>query len=272
MRIFYAGASRGRAALLISLGVRNFLVSYESPKAVEEGATVLSELPFSTGAAMIVDSGAFSAWNSGRTINLKEYISYAQDFIRRYKDKIPHIFIVNLDVIPGEQGRLPSVKETEDAARQGWENMIAFEKAGITPVHIFHQGENFKWLKQIAARHRYIGISPSNDASTKSKFEWMRAVFGQIKANNMTHGFAVTSKKLMETFPFYSVDSTSWMAAELWGKPIFSRSFDAMNLHSRIKSHTAYVLRENIKNLLQLEKKYTALWAARKVVWDDRAD
>ena len=219
--------------------------------------------------AFLLDSGAFSAWNSGKEINLKEYIEFAKDFQAKFKESIDHIYIVNLDVIPGEQGTKPTKKQVEEAAQQGWDNMLQFEKAGITPVHIFHQGEGFEWLEKISKRHRYIGISPSNDAGIKVKFEWMQRVYSIIHAKNMTHGFAVTARKLMLAFPWYSVDSTSWMAPQIYGKSVFTPEFGDLGLTSRCKSHVDFVIHANIRELRRLQKTYTQLWAKRGVVWDE---
>jgi len=267
MRIFFAGVSPQYEKAFLQLGVKNYLSSYENQKGTDLAASIAGRCR--PGNAFLLDSGAFSAWNSGRAIDLKEYISYARDFIARHCDKIDQIYVVNLDVIPGVQGVKPTKKEVEDAARQGWENMIRFEKAGLTPVHIFHQGESFEWLVRIAARHRYIGISPNNDASIKSKFNWMQRVYSIIKARNMTHGFAVTARKLMQAFPWYSVDSTSWMAPTMYGKAVFTPEFDELGLSSRCKSHVEYVIHANINELRRLQKKYTRLWASRGVVWDE---
>ena len=267
MRIFFAGVSKQFEEAFVSLGVKNYLSSYENQKGTDLAAAIAGRCR--PGNAFVLDSGAFSAWNSGRYIDLKEYIVYAKDFARRYHGHIDHIYVVNLDVIPGEQGTKPTQKEVEEAARQGWDNMLQMERAGLEPVHIFHQGERFEWLERICARHRYIGISPNNDAGVKSKFLWMQKVFSIIKAENMTHGFAVTARKLMQSFPWYSVDSTSWMAPQVYGKAVFTKEFAEIGLSSRSKSHVDYVIHANIRELRRLQKGYTQLWARRGVVWDE---
>lgn len=267
MRIFFAGVGKQYFNAFEELGIKNYLSTFENQKAAAEAANLAGAMrPHN---AFLLDSGAFSVWRSGRSIDLREYIAYAKDFIARNRHAIDHIYVVNLDVIPGEQGTMPTKKEVEEAARQGWDNMVQFEKAGLTPVHIFHQGEGFEWLERISARHRYIGISPNNDASIKSKFNWMKRVYSIIRAENMTHGFAVTARKLMQAFPWYSVDSTSWMAPVQYGKAVFTEEFGEIGLSSRCKSHVDYVILRNIRELRRLQKIYTQLWAKRGVVWDE---
>ena len=267
MRIFFAGVSKQYEDAFLSLGVKNYLSSYENQKGTDLAADIAGRIQ--PGNAFLLDSGAFSVWRSGRTINLAEYIDYAKDFVKKHKGKIDHIYTVNLDVIPGVQGIKPTPKEVDDAAKEGWENMLQFERAGLIPLHIFHQGEKFEWLEKISARHRYIGISPNNDASIKSKFRWMQRVYSIIKAKNMTHGFAVTARKLMLAFPWYSVDSTSWLAPVMYGKAVFTKEFEEIGLSSRSKSHVDYVIQRNIIELRRLQRMYTNLWTKRGVVWDE---
>lgn len=267
MRIFFAGVNLHRSEMLVEFGVKNFLASYEKPKLAEEGAGVLERNH--PGNAFLLDSGAFAAWNSGVEIDLKRYIEFAKDFKAKHSSKISHIYVANLDVIPGRQGTIPTYRDVEDAAKQGWENMLEMERGGITPVHIFHQGEDFEWLRKLSERHRYIGISPSNDSGLNEKHKWLRDVFSLIKAKNMTHGFAVTARKLMASFPWYSVDSTSWMAPSMWGKSVFSKTFEEEGLTSRCRSHVDYVIHKNVRAVLDIEKKNTVLWARRGVVWDE---
>lgn len=275
MRIFFAGVPARYFPVFEELDVKNALMSYASPGSAEVVASQFGKRPDTV---FLLDSGAFSVWRSGKEIDLKAYIDFSKDFIARHGKRI-RVHIVNLDVIPGVQGLPPTKAQIEDAAAQGWDNMLQMERAGITPLHIFHQGEDFSWLEKLAARHRYIGISPSNDMSTKSKHHWLRRVYSIIRANNMTHGFGVTAPTLMKAFPWYSVDSTSYLAPEWYGKAVFSGRLDQFDakppdegLSSRTKSHVRYVVQVNIKELLRLQRLYTNLWAARGVTWpEDRA-
>ena len=268
MKVFFSGVTTHcRAPELGSLGVKNFLVSYENPANVEDGAGWCAKA--APGSSMMVDSGAFSAWSIGKPVILSEYIEFCKDFIAKWSGKLTNIYIVGLDVIPGERGRQPTPKECEDSARQGWENSLEMVKAGLTPIPIFHRGENFKWLDLMASRFEYIGIAPKVDVSVKVKMEWLKRVFSVIKANNKTHGFAVTSKRLMEEFPWFSVDSSSWLGPQRWGCPAFGKDFESLGLHSRVKSNVSYLIWNGVKNILAFERKCTGLWAARGVEWDD---
>ena len=139
------------------------------------------------------------------------------------KGKIHHVYVINLDVIPGEMGKNPTADQIHSSAEKGFENLEKLEGMGLKPIHIFHQFEDFKWLDILAKRQPYIGISPSNACSVKERHNWLRHVFYHMKDKLVrTHGFGVTAKKLMEDFPWYSVDSSSWAAVAIYGRATFT--------------------------------------------------
>lgn len=170
--------------------------------------------------SLILDSGAFSAWNQGVSINLDEYIDFCLE-----NDKYINFF-VNLDVIPGSPGKknLPA-EEIERSAKQGYENYLYMIKKGVKKkkiIHVFHQGERFSWLKKMVKEMEYIGISPANDRSTNEKIAWLDLCMAHVCDDKgmpkvKWHGFAVTSLRLMLRYPWYSVDSTSWVMTSRMG-------------------------------------------------------
>ena len=65
---------------------------------------------------IMIDSGAFSVWNKGTTIDLDDYIIYCLKYINSIN------YVVNLDVIPGKPGQRPSKEEVERSAVIGYGN------------------------------------------------------------------------------------------------------------------------------------------------------
>jgi len=168
----------------------------------------------------MLDSGAFSAWTKKINIDLDKYIAFCLEY-NSYID-----YVVNLDVIPGEWGQkaLPSA-EIERSASKGWANYQYMLSKGIPKdklIHIFHQGEDFKWLEKMVAVIPYIGLSPANDRSTSEKQQWLDDCMKYVCDDKgypkvKWHGFAVTSLRLMFRYPWYSVDSTSWVMTSRMG-------------------------------------------------------
>ena len=69
---------------------------------------------------LFIDSGAFSAWTLGKSIDINEYIS----FINEYKDFIT--IAASVDSIPGnpKSSQLASQEEVEKSASITWENFL----------------------------------------------------------------------------------------------------------------------------------------------------
>lgn len=150
---------------------------------------------------LMLDSGAFSAWNSGAVIDLDEYISYCLAN-QEYLDTI-----VNLDVIP----RASTVDEVEASAKQSYSNLKRMEEHGLSPIPVFHQGERWYWLERLIDEgYTYIGISPDNDRNTRQKRDWLDEVFEIVPSSIKTHAFGMTQVDLLHRFPFYSCDSMTW--------------------------------------------------------------
>jgi len=168
---------------------------------------------------LFLDSGAFSAWTQGTYINLDEYIKFCLEHL----DVVTAI--ANLDVIPGKPYQQLTQEDIDNSARQGWQNYKKMLKAGIPKkklVHIFHQGEDFKWLRRMVKQIPYIGLSPANDKTTNQRIHWLDACMDYVVDKEgmpivKFHGFAATSLRLMLRYPWYSVDSTSWVVTGRMG-------------------------------------------------------
>jgi len=166
----------------------------------------------------MLDSGAFSAWNSGTAIDLDQYIAY----IKAHAEFID--YYVALDVIPGSFGVTPSPEEVEVSAQKSWNNLLYMQSEGLEPVPVFHMGEQFKWLRRMVEHGcKYIGISPANDRTTSAKREWLDRVFDEITDKDgwpivKTHAFGVTAIDLLIRYPWYSADSTTWIMIAARGR------------------------------------------------------
>lgn len=168
---------------------------------------------------LFIDSGAFSAHTKGKEVDLDDYINFVNEI-----DDYVYIF-AQLDKIPGKFGQPKTEQELADAPRLSWENyleMVPRVKSRDKLLPIFHQGEDFKWLRNMleythedGSHIKYIGISSTNDLPTNEKVKWFDECFKTIKASSnpdvKTHAFGMTIEKVLEQFPFTSADSTGWI-------------------------------------------------------------
>lgn len=156
---------------------------------------------------LMLDSGAFSAWQSGKEVDMGAYIR----FLQRYKDYL--FSYVNMDTPPGGVQNT----EPEDAARTSDYNLQKMLDAGVSPMPVFHQFEDWKWLyKMVRDGHRYIGISSRLTLPINQRVRFLNDVFARLcdekgRVCVRTHGFGMGALELARDYPFYTVDSTSWI-------------------------------------------------------------
>lgn len=93
----------------------------------------------------LLDSGAYGAFTSKKheRIELTQYIAFIKSFGCFFD------LYVNLDVIAGSRGDYEFDPELiEIAAKQSDENLRRMKDADLNPIPVFHQGENFSWLRR----------------------------------------------------------------------------------------------------------------------------
>lgn len=200
---------------LQEMGVNRLASQLNDRSLLERWITYIKEVEHRK---LFVDSGAFSAHTKGRELDVDEYIEYLNARLGCFE------VIAQVDKIPGEFGKKKTREQLLEAPELSWENYLymrdkVIDYNNLTPI--FHQGEDFKHLHRMLettfdGEHiPYIGISPANDVSTKEKAKWFETVFRIIRdssnPNVKTHAFGMTSLDLLEKYPFYSADSTSWL-------------------------------------------------------------
>jgi hypothetical protein len=114
------------------------------------------------------------------------------------------------------------IGEAEDGAKATYDNQMTMEKAGLNPIPVYHCGEDISWLKMYAEDHDYIGIGGLANTATQARHNQLKRVFLAIADGDgypevKLHGFAITSLRTMIEFPWYSVDSTSWVLTSRFG-------------------------------------------------------
>ena len=153
---------------------------------------------------LFLDSGAFSAWSQGEEIDIQKYIAFIKE-----NEKYINLYS-NLDVIGDAAGT--------------WKNQQIMEQAGLNPIPVFHYGEDIKWLKRLVKKkYKYISLGGMVPISTKDLILCLDIIWKKYLTDEKgipiakIHGFGLTSLKLMLRYPWYSVDSTSWVVTGRMG-------------------------------------------------------
>ena len=168
---------------------------------------------------LFIDSGAFSAWTKGAKIDVDEYIKYINDrsdFVSLYGQ---------IDAIGGEISRRATRDEQQEAARKTWENYLYMYPKMNKPeglLYTFHIEEDYSFLenalewKDVNGKQlEYMALGGMVGKPRPLKLQFIEKCFSIIhksgNPNIKVHAFGMTSLKILETYPFFSADSTSWI-------------------------------------------------------------
>lgn len=230
--------------------------------------------------SLMMDSGAFSVWTTGKTIDLDAYIEWAKVRQPMFKDCVT----INLDVIPGSPGVQPTGKERRYAIRQSMENADQMRAAGLPVMEVFHLFDgSFKVMEDLWARRRpgeVFGIGGLVGAPQGETHDFCDQVFARLRDWNggswdnivKLHGLGVSpDSPAARRYPWWSVDSSSWSTFHRYGYEVgrAGRSQKtATGLSSGITSvrpaYDLYYIRI-AKRWRRLEGTLTALWNQRGV-------
>ena len=148
---------------------------------------------------ILIDSGAWSAFNSGVEISVVNYMNYLQanrDLIDQY---------ISMDVI-GDS----------DLSLYFW---LIMRQKGFRPIPVYHYKEDEKFLKYYARRSEIIAIGGTvPEPNKRIVAEWTRLIawtYPEIKF----HLLGSSSRKIIDTVDLYSVDSSTWIMQAKNGRP-----------------------------------------------------
>lgn len=199
---FLTASKRQHADDLIEMGRRGEILALESFFAHTEVTQILEELPE---VKIFLDSGAFTLENV-EVKDTKKYLDDYIDYILKWNHRL--YAYANLDAIGDVD--------------QGWVNQKYMESRGVRPVPVYHYGEDFKWAESYVNEYEYIGVGGiARGIPVRSLRNLFDRVFDYIEKKNLgtkVHGFGVTGYKFLIRYPFYSVDSTTWLKQAGFGR------------------------------------------------------
>jgi len=154
---------------------------------------------------IMADSGAFSATTVGASIELNDYVAWLRLWGHRFA------VYANLDVI-GDP-------------KQTLENQRRIEDKGFNPLPVFHVNEPWQYLEYYLEHYDYValgGLVP-HAGRPKALIPWLVKAFKMLPSGKGYHGFGATGWTILKSFPWTSVDSTSWNKGYRFGRvPLFS--------------------------------------------------
>lgn len=190
------------------LGVKFFL---ESHHYVHKQSYV--DKMVADGVKVFLDSGAFSAFTKGVTVDIKGYCNY----IKKHEAMI----------VKDDGVLCASVLDGIGNPLLTWQNQKAMEQLGVRPLPCFHYGEDERYLEYYIANYEYITLGGMVPISNPQLFYWLDRIWekyltdGSGRPRLKVHGFGLTAQPLMMRYPWYSVDSSSWVQAAAMGNILF---------------------------------------------------
>lgn len=185
----------------------------------------------------VMDSGAFSAHNSGVSIDLEAYIDCCLELMAS-DPTLTEVY--SLDVIGDWKG---SLKNTE----RMWAR-------GVPAIPCYHAGEPWPVLIGMAKDYPKIALGGVALAKARKKDEWAKQCFARIWPKKV-HGFAFGSEKSIMSIPFHSVDATNWELGPCrYGQ---WRAFGGQRLSVRGSQQN---LRAEVEWYLDLERRARLRW------------
>jgi len=145
---------------------------------------------------IFIDSGAFSAYNSGAIIDIDDYSKYLIELS-------PNLY-AGLDVIGDPIKTLQNNKYME-------------QKYKLSPIPTFHMGEDIKHLDRFL---NYPYIALGGMVMAENIIPWLDKVWNHILKRDYEikiHGFGMTNQVIIDRYPWYSIDSTSFDRAARFG-------------------------------------------------------
>lgn len=180
----------------------------------------------------MLDSGAFSAYTKGVTID--------HDALIRFAKTMPFNEVVALDVIGGDW-------------RQTLENARKMVAAGVPAMPVFHYGEPFEALRAYCSEFPKVGLAWSILRNKQKGFAWIAECFDR-EWPHLFHSFGRTNKDLLFAFPFDSADSSGPLIASCFGQQAKTRKT------LRVVKHAYFGLQ--LKLWLEFEAMLAARWQA----------
>jgi hypothetical protein len=210
----------------------------------------VEDLPPSAIGSLFMDSGAHALFNRkvlDRPKQLKKELAegkvtqeaFAAEMERMRKDTHWFYDLKNPDFIDYLHAYSRFIKQfgwaidfyvTVDAIfdpEKSWEiQEYMVKELGMKPVPVIHHGAPMKWIdRYLDAGYDYLGIGGLGQGVSKADFfSWGDQLFTRLCPGPKrlpiakTHGFAMTSWELMVRYPWYSVDSASWVKAAAFGQ------------------------------------------------------
>jgi hypothetical protein len=164
---------------------------------------------------ILIDSGAHTFLEDKRGEYANKGIDYWEKYIEGYvsfiRENKEHIFAaVELDI-----DSLVGTAKVEEWRTKYFEPL---EAEGIQVIYVWHSIKGDAEWEKMCERYSFIGFS-FREVSADFTIKKLSKMFNLAKKYKARiHGFAATGMDTISTYPFYTVDSTTWLVGTQFGE------------------------------------------------------
>ena len=182
--------------------------------------------------SLLIDSGAYSIWNSGKPpIDPKEYGDFCLKLLDDVSDlNFKTIEFINLDVIPGVKGDPLTRIQLEEAEEKSLENFIYLNDRIPKMMPVFHQGDDFKYIKEFEKYTLRYCVAPRQDQSISKRLLWIQDVFRIAEIDFKPHGLGFSNSTIARANPWYSFDASTHALRAGYGVIMYSNEEGMMDI------------------------------------------
>lgn len=264
MRLYFAAMYGVYYACADETGRPRLLTSFWDHKHKAYDMTALRDVYRTKG---FLDSGAFSAANSGATIDLEEFAAFYLEHRELFE------VVSSLDVIGDPRG--------------SERNLHTLRKKGVPALAVWHMTSSLDELDRVAAENEHFAIGGMVPYVRKERLR--NAVLERAWERiykvwpRKVHAFGVTESSVLLGFPWHSVDSSAAIMSAAYGTVYeFNHSeqrivrMDARRASARygeVMGRRVPMIQMrcklNICAMMALQHHVTATWRAKGVEWDE---
>lgn len=152
---------------------------------------------------IFIDSGAYSAWTKGKTVDIREYGDFILSNLNTYT-----VFA--------------SLDDIEDS-KQSMENWKTLLEMGVPPAKLMpvvHNGEDLRLIGEYLKYTNYIGLGGVAQEAFQGQSaleDWFQFIFSRFPRVRF-HAFGINTIPLLMKFPFYSADALTWRSGSRFGE------------------------------------------------------
>ena len=197
-----------------------------------------------------LDSGAYTAWNSKKEVDLDQYILFCKQMVKADPGLVE---IIALDVIGCAKGSL--------------KNSLKMKSEGVEAMPVFHIGDDFGILKEYMAGWDKVGLSCRFGEPKKESLRFYDRCFAAGWPKKF-HSFGWVADKMLFSYPFHSSDASSWSL-----QPTCYGAWKEFGCRFPLRGSDMNIL-SNVYWFLDLEARLTEKWGPlfEKQGWGKQVD